>query len=98
MNPITELVCHLQVSNVGLSRSATYWLLNANYPKCPSCISADWQPFTTLKGGNNETLDGERWGISLEDIIASSWSGFLKNGKRNGYVSRFNIRLSQAFS
>lgn len=33
------------------------------------------------------TLDGERWGISLEDIVASSYGDFLKNGKRNGYVS-----------
>lgn len=44
-------------------------------------------PFTALKGGDNVTLDGDRWGISLEDVIASSYGGFLKNNKRNGYVS-----------
>jgi hypothetical protein len=84
---VSHQVLRSQMAKIDFSRSATFWLLNANYPKCKSCINADWQPFTTLKGGNSEMLDGDRWGISLEDVIASSYGGFLKNNKRNGYVS-----------
>ncbi|OOQ89588.1 hypothetical protein PEBR_07498 [Penicillium brasilianum] len=84
MNPGTNVGTHW-CDNSDLTKSATFWLSNANYPKCKSCINNDWQPFTALKGGDNVTLDGERWGISLEDIVASSYGDFLKNGKRNGY-------------
>ncbi|KAJ5182928.1 hypothetical protein N7492_000544 [Penicillium capsulatum] len=64
----------------------TFWLLSANYPKCPSCIGIqNWLPFGVLKGGDKKTLDGEKWGISLPDIINSTFGGFLQNGKKNGF-------------
>ncbi|CCF36527.1 hypothetical protein CH063_08081 [Colletotrichum higginsianum] len=48
-------------------------------------------PFQLLSGGTNDVLDGKNWaGITLEDIVVSSYSGYLKNGNRNGYNVSFD--------
>ncbi|KAJ5594360.1 uncharacterized protein N7459_000568 [Penicillium hispanicum] len=85
MDPGSNVGTHY-CDNDDNSKAATFWLLNANYPKCNTCVDLDWVPFTTLKGGENTTLNGETWGISLDDIIISSFGGFMQNNKRNGYA------------
>ncbi|KAK2014520.1 hypothetical protein LZ32DRAFT_555789 [Colletotrichum eremochloae] len=43
-------------------------------------------PFQALAGGTHDVLDGTHWGgITLEDIVISSYTGYLMNGNRNGY-------------
>ncbi|KAF4822056.1 hypothetical protein CGCSCA5_v002762 [Colletotrichum siamense] len=43
-------------------------------------------PFQLLAGGTHDILDGKSWGgITLDDIVISSYSGYLANGNRNGY-------------
>ncbi|EQB50179.1 hypothetical protein CGLO_10404 [Colletotrichum gloeosporioides Cg-14] len=43
-------------------------------------------PFQQLAGGTHDILDGKSWGgITLDDIVISSYSGYLANGNRNGY-------------
>ena len=71
-----------------LPRANTFWLLNGNYKPCKGGVCPEgWYPFTVLKGGDKETLDGSKWPMAFEDIITSAYGGFLQNGKRNGYVS-----------
>lgn len=44
-------------------------------------------PFQVLAGGTHEVLDGKNWGgITLDDMVISSYGGYLKNGNRNGYT------------
>ncbi|KAJ0285669.1 hypothetical protein CBS470a_006269 [Colletotrichum nupharicola] len=43
-------------------------------------------PFQLLAGGTHDILDGKSWGgITLDDIVISSYGGYLANGNRNGY-------------
>lgn len=44
------------------------------------------EPFQTMDGATHDVLDGTNWGgITLDDIVISSYSGYLNNGNRNGY-------------
>ncbi|KAJ5959353.1 uncharacterized protein N7479_006503 [Penicillium vulpinum] len=44
-------------------------------------------PFQALPGGNQQTLNGNAWGgVTLEDIVVSSYQGFQRNGNKNGYI------------
>jgi len=77
----------------------SFFLLNAYYnPPCaPNWRSCDGAPsgastfpFQALDGGDVKTLTGNAsdWGgITIGDIIQSSYSGFLLNDNKNGYVS-----------
>ncbi|KAK1595563.1 dUTPase [Colletotrichum navitas] len=50
-------------------------------------------PFQVLSGGTRDVLDGTHWGgITLEDIVISSFTGYQLNGNRNGY----NITLDDS--
>ncbi|KZL64404.1 glucan endo-1,3-alpha-glucosidase agn1 [Colletotrichum tofieldiae] len=50
-------------------------------------------PFQPMSGGTHDVLDGKSWGgITLEDIVISSYSGYLNNGNRNG----FNLSLDDS--
>ncbi|KAL0937981.1 uncharacterized protein CTRU02_207712 [Colletotrichum truncatum] len=43
-------------------------------------------PFQAMDSANHDVLDGEKWGgITLDDVVISSYSGYLNNGNRNGY-------------
>lgn len=47
----------------------------------------------SMTGGRHSDLDGQAWsGITLEDIVVSSYYGYLNNGNRNGY----NISLDDS--
>ncbi|KAF1987464.1 hypothetical protein K402DRAFT_420275 [Aulographum hederae CBS 113979] len=72
----------------------SWYLLRGYKRKCyspgghESCES-DRYVFEALPGGDSETLSGEddAWGgLTIKDIITSSWAGFELNGKRNGYT------------
>ncbi|KAK1499462.1 hypothetical protein CCUS01_00186 [Colletotrichum cuscutae] len=44
-------------------------------------------PFQLMAGATHDVLDGKNWGgITLEDIVISSYGGYLNNGNRNGYT------------
>ncbi|RDW73504.1 hypothetical protein BP6252_07411 [Coleophoma cylindrospora] len=46
----------------------------------------DNPPFGQLAGGTNDVLDGTAWGgVTLLDMVISSYSGYLANGNQNGY-------------
>ncbi|OLN81958.1 hypothetical protein CCHL11_08618 [Colletotrichum chlorophyti] len=48
-------------------------------------------PFQPMAGGTHDVLDGKSWGgITLEDIVISSYSGYLNNGNRNGFQMSFD--------
>ncbi|KAJ5624260.1 hypothetical protein N7510_000569 [Penicillium lagena] len=75
------------------SSGNTWFLLNAVQNKqCGSsnlenCVSTKtYYPFQELAGGTSDVLDGTSWGgITIKDIIMSSYGGFLENGGKNGY-------------
>ncbi|KAJ5601176.1 hypothetical protein N7510_010710 [Penicillium lagena] len=70
----------------------SWFLLNAYGPtSCSGGGAADCSDrpkiFQSLDGGNTDTLTGEdsTWGgITLEDIIRSSYGAFVANGNKNG--------------
>lgn len=42
--------------------------------------------FTALPGGTWDNMQNPFWaGLSLDDIVISSWEGYKKNGMKNGY-------------
>ncbi|TLD33742.1 hypothetical protein PspLS_00225, partial [Pyricularia sp. CBS 133598] len=44
------------------------------------------RPFQALSGGTHDVLDGKHWGgVTLEDIVISSYTGYSTNGNQNGY-------------
>ncbi|KAJ5171918.1 hypothetical protein N7492_004511 [Penicillium capsulatum] len=82
MDEDTNVATRVCDNEDNLDESNTFWLLNANYE--------DWDqrgayPFTMLKGGNRASLNGQKWPIHIEDVVASTYAGFLQHGKRNGY-------------
>ncbi|KAH6988123.1 hypothetical protein BKA56DRAFT_612847 [Ilyonectria sp. MPI-CAGE-AT-0026] len=45
----------------------------------------DWK-INSLPGGTYDNLKGEEWGgVTLDDIVISSWDGYKLNGNQNGY-------------
>lgn len=59
--------------------------VKTNTPGLPLLPHSD-RPFQRLSGGTHDVLNGTHWGgITLDDIVISSYSGYLNNGNRNGY-------------
>lgn len=49
-------------------------------------------PFVSLPGGTNDVLDGKVFGgITLEDIVSSSYQAYQLNNNQNGYQMPQNI-------
>jgi hypothetical protein len=47
---------------------------------------ADEPSFQELPGANFDNLNGANWGgVLVDDIVISSYQGYLLNGKKNGY-------------
>ncbi|KAH7232750.1 hypothetical protein BKA59DRAFT_446239 [Fusarium tricinctum] len=45
----------------------------------------DWK-LNSLPGGTYDNLSGDEWGgVTLDDIVISSWDGYKLNGNKNGY-------------
>ena len=69
-----------------------YWVLTVNTngvsiqgdtPALPD----SQPPFISLPGGTNDVLDGNAYGgVTLQDIVISSWQAYENNGYKNGYV------------
>ena len=75
-----------------------YFLLSANAGTWIDQNAPGWEgmdgPFIELPGGTNDVLDGTAFGgVTLSDIVISSYQGFQLNGYENGYqmpnLSRF---------
>jgi hypothetical protein len=69
-----------------------FWVLNVNtddvviQSDTPS-IPDSQLPFISLPGGTNDVLDGNAYGgVTLQDIVNSSWQAYENNGYQNGYA------------
>jgi hypothetical protein len=48
--------------------------------------SIDYQIFDLLPGGSKDTLDGKKYGgLTIDDMIISSYEAYVANGNKNGY-------------
>jgi hypothetical protein len=47
--------------------------------------------FTPLPGGTYDNMQNPYWaGLSLDDLVISSFEGYMKNGMKNGYSPDMN--------
>lgn len=50
------------------------------------CVGGSDLAFQSMDGSDPDNLDGKKWGgITMKDMILSSYGGFQKNGNKNGY-------------
>ena len=71
----------------------TFYVLNAVWNTDPLVkYDADIELiFEALPGGTFDSMQNPYWAnLSLDDLVISSFEGYMKNGMKNGYSSQMN--------
>ncbi|KAK1991283.1 hypothetical protein LX36DRAFT_704785 [Colletotrichum falcatum] len=96
-SPTLPKTLHPYMTQETHDKTGVCWLGNQFYVLTVGSANVDVQedtpglpdsdpPFQALSGGTHDVLDGKHWGgITLEDMVVSSYTGYLANGNRNGY-------------
>ncbi|KAK2052459.1 dUTPase [Colletotrichum caudatum] len=96
-SPTMPKTLHPYMTQETHEKAGVCWLGNQFYVLTVGSVNVDVQgdtpglpdsdpPFQALSGGTHDVLDGTHWGgITLEDMVISSYTGYLMNGNRNGY-------------